>query len=66
MRFAAGVAPPSLIVLVPVHDLIEVEALGLERKACDVTVDGVDVEVFSPMRARWASEAAEAAKQAIE
>lgn len=42
------------------------EALGLERKACDVTVDGVDVEVFSPMRARWASEAAEAAKQAIE
>jgi hypothetical protein len=40
------------------------EALGLERKARDVTPDGVEVEVFSsPLRARWASEAA-AAKEA--
>ena len=39
------------------------ETLGLERKARDVTPDGVEVEVFSPMRARWAAEAA-AAKEA--
>jgi hypothetical protein len=32
------------------------ESLGLERRARDVTVEG-DVEVFSPMRARWAAEA---------
>jgi hypothetical protein len=37
------------------------ETLGLERKARDVTVDGVEVEVFSPMRLRWAEEAAAAA-----
>jgi hypothetical protein len=47
------------------------EALGLERKCRDVTLDGVEVEVFSPMRARWraeaeAAEAAEAAKGATE
>jgi hypothetical protein len=43
------------------------EVLGLERKARDVTVDGVEVEVFSPMRARWAeAEAAAAAKAAKE
>jgi hypothetical protein len=43
------------------------EALGIERKARDVTVDGVEVEVFSPMRARWAqAEAAAAAKEATE
>jgi hypothetical protein len=42
------------------------ETLGLERKARDVTVDGVEVEPFSPMRARWAeAEAAAAAKGAI-
>jgi hypothetical protein len=34
------------------------EALGLERKARDVTPDGVEIEVFSPMRARWAADAA--------
>jgi hypothetical protein len=39
------------------------EALGLERKARDVTPDGVEIEMFSPMRARWAEEAA-AAKEA--
>jgi hypothetical protein len=41
------------------------ESLGLERKARDVTLDGVEVEeVFSPMRLRWAeAEAAEAAKR---
>jgi hypothetical protein len=38
------------------------ETLGLERKARDVTLDGVEVDVFSPMRARWAE--AEAAKAA--
>jgi hypothetical protein len=37
------------------------EALGLERKARDVTPDGVEIEIFSPMRARWAAEAAAAA-----
>jgi hypothetical protein len=35
------------------------EALGLQRKCRDVTLDG-EVEVFSPMRARWAAEAAAA------
>jgi hypothetical protein len=40
------------------------EVLGVERKCRDVTLDGVEVEVFSPMRARWAeAEAAEAAKR---
>jgi hypothetical protein len=40
------------------------EVLGIERKCRDVTVDGVEVEVFSPMRARWAeAEAAAAAKR---
>jgi hypothetical protein len=40
------------------------ETLGIERRARDVTLDGVEVEVFSPMRARWAeAEAAEAAKR---
>jgi hypothetical protein len=39
------------------------EVLGIGRKCRDVTVDGVAVEVFSPMRARWAeAEAAAAAK----
>jgi hypothetical protein len=43
------------------------ETLGLERKARDVTLDGVEVEPFSPMRARWAeAEAAAAAKGATE
>jgi hypothetical protein len=42
------------------------EVLGVERKARDVTPDGVEVEVFSPMRARWAAEAAAAAKEATE
>jgi hypothetical protein len=42
------------------------EVLGVERKARDVTVDGVEVEVFSPMRQRWAEEAAAAAKEATE
>jgi hypothetical protein len=32
------------------------ESLGLERKARDATFEGA-VEVFSPMRARWAAEA---------
>ena len=39
------------------------EVLGLERKARDVTPDGVEIEAFSPMRARWAEDAA-AAKEA--
>jgi hypothetical protein len=40
------------------------ETLGIGRKCRDVTVDGVAVEVFSPMRARWAeAEAAAAAKR---
>jgi hypothetical protein len=39
------------------------ETLGMERKCRDVTVDGVELEPFSPMRARWqAEEAAAAAK----
>jgi hypothetical protein len=42
------------------------EVLGLERKARDVTVDGVEIEVFSPMRQRWAEEAQRAAKAAKE
>jgi hypothetical protein len=37
------------------------ESLGLGRKARDVTPDGVEIEIFSPMRARWAAEAAAAA-----
>jgi hypothetical protein len=41
------------------------EVLGLERKARDVTVDGVAIEVFSPMRQRWAEEAAAAAKRGV-
>jgi hypothetical protein len=28
----------------------------VERKARDVTPDGVEIEVFSPMRARWAAD----------
>ena len=41
------------------------ETLGLERKCRDVTLDGVEIEPFSPMRARWqAEEAAAAAKVA--
>jgi hypothetical protein len=36
------------------------ETIGVERKARDVTPDGVAVEVFSPMRQRWAEEAAAA------
>jgi hypothetical protein len=42
------------------------ETLGLERKARDVTFDGSLVEVlepFTPMRARWAAEASEAAEE---
>jgi hypothetical protein len=41
------------------------ETLGLERKARDVTlVGGVEVVApFTPMRARWAAEAAEAAEE---
>jgi hypothetical protein len=42
------------------------EALGLERKCRDVTLDGSEVEVFSPMRARWAAQAAKAAEGATE
>jgi hypothetical protein len=43
------------------------EVLGVGRKCRDVTLDGVELEVFSPMRARWAeSEAAAAAKAATE
>jgi hypothetical protein len=41
------------------------EVLGLERKARDVTLEGVEVLPFSPMRARWAAEA-EATKEATE
>jgi hypothetical protein len=37
------------------------ETLGIERKCRDVTRDGVEIEPFSPMRARWQAEA-EAAK----
>ena len=42
------------------------ETLGLDRRARDVTLDGVELDVFSPMRARWAeaeAAAAAAAKQ---
>jgi hypothetical protein len=43
------------------------ETLGIGRKCRDVTVDGVEIEPFSPMRARWAeAEAAAAAKGASE
>jgi hypothetical protein len=38
------------------------EVLGIDRKARDVT-PGSEVEIFSPMRARWAAEAAAAAKE---
>jgi hypothetical protein len=37
------------------------ESLGLERKARDVTPDGVAIEAFSPLRHRWAEEAAASA-----
>jgi hypothetical protein len=40
------------------------ETLGIERRAKAVTPDGVAIEVFSPMRARWADEEAAAAKVA--
>ena len=41
------------------------EVLGIGRKCRDVTVDGVEIEPWSPMRARWqAEEAAAAAKGA--
>jgi hypothetical protein len=41
------------------------ETLGLERKARDVTCgDDEGLQLFSPMRARWADEAAAAAKGA--
>jgi hypothetical protein len=33
------------------------ETLGLDRKVRDVTPDGVEIEPFSPMRARWQAEA---------
>jgi hypothetical protein len=39
------------------------ETLGIERKPRDVTLDGVEIEPFSPMRARWQAEAEAAAKQ---
>jgi hypothetical protein len=39
------------------------EVLGVERKARDVTVDGVEVEVFSPMRQRWLEAEAKATKE---
>jgi hypothetical protein len=44
------------------------ETLGLRRTPRDVTVDGVEIEPFSPMRARWQAEAeaAAAAKGATE
>jgi hypothetical protein len=42
------------------------ETLGIERKARDVTLDGHEVEVFSPMRARWQAEAAKAAEGVTE
>jgi hypothetical protein len=37
------------------------EALGLERKCRDVTLDGTVEEPFSPIRARWQAEAEAAA-----
>jgi hypothetical protein len=41
------------------------ETLGIKRTARDVTIDGVEIEPWSPMRARWqAEEAAAAAKGA--
>jgi hypothetical protein len=39
------------------------ETLGLQRKPRTVTPDGVEIEAFSPLRHRWAQEAA-AAKEA--
>jgi hypothetical protein len=38
------------------------ESLGLERRARDVTADGVEIEAFSPLRHRWAADDAAAAK----
>jgi hypothetical protein len=40
------------------------EAVGLERRARALSPDGVEVEVFSPLRARWAQEAAAEAEAA--
>ena len=41
------------------------EVLGVSRKCREVTLDGVEVELFSPMRSRWQAEAeAEAAAAA--
>jgi hypothetical protein len=40
------------------------ETLGIERRAKTVTADGIEVEAFSPLRHRWAAEAAAAAKEA--
>ena len=40
------------------------ETLGIERRAKTVTPDGVEIEAFSPLRARWAAEEAAAAKEA--
>jgi hypothetical protein len=37
------------------------ETIGIKRTARDVTVDGVEIEPFSPMRSRWAAEEAAAA-----
>jgi hypothetical protein len=40
------------------------ETIGVERRAKTVTPDGVEIEAFSPLRARWAAEEAAAAKEA--
>jgi hypothetical protein len=42
-----------------------ISRLGIERMARDMTRDGVEIEPFSPLRARWQAEA-EAAKAAKE
>jgi hypothetical protein len=42
------------------------ESLGLERKCRDVTAIDGEIEVFSPMRARWAIEEAARAKAEAE
>jgi hypothetical protein len=39
------------------------ESLGLQRRPRNVTVDGVELEPFSPMRARWQAEAEATAKR---
>jgi hypothetical protein len=39
------------------------EAVGLQRRARAVTVDGVEIEPWSPMRERLRAEVAEAAKE---